>query len=165
MDYFQTLTPQGDGNSHLQHRMLQWAVLSNPYPARGRKQSFPGQRGRLLAFKPLPRKGTETKFRATDKSYRHLSNPYPARGRKHKKNKRRRDLTDFQTLTPQGDGNRPSNYPRFTFGFTFKPLPRKGTETGGIIGGLLNESSRLSNPYPARGRKLQCSMGPQPEIV
>ncbi len=62
-----------------------------------------------------------------------LSNHFPARGRK-----RFRDVVDalpkgvpddFQTTSPQGDGNGKERQGEQQHTATFKPLPRKGTET------------------------------------
>ncbi len=134
--HFQTTSPQGDGNTLVRGMGSGGGcgILSNHFPARGRKHNPERLNERTLkTFKPLPRKGTETVCNPWAYSWRaRLSNHFPARGRKQGESIYSISVANtqgFQTTSPQGDGNF-------------------------ILSGKKARANTLSNHFPARGRKL-----------
>ena len=135
---FQSITPQGDGNLYraaIPPRSDK--TLSIHYPARGRKLPI---QSRLNV------------------SFFLLSIHYPARGRKRllfQHIQQASAARDFQSITPQGDGNAYcfSTFSRRRQLGTFNPLPRKGTETSSFN---VNRETRIAfNPLPRKGTETR----------
>ncbi len=129
---FQTTSPQGDGNTPGKQSLLPpWSFQTTSPQGDGNESTLRGG-GRFNSFKPLPRKGTET---------------------------RDSDLwavawMSFQTTSPQGDGNGTHHWPSLSRGVYFQTTSPQGDGNWSRSSCFALISRTLSNHFPARGRKL-----------
>ncbi len=146
---FKIFTPQGDGNSHTQHRLLGGNLFVSKYlPRKGTETGFTTLFLLVVAVsKYLPRKGTETYWHCNE-DYEHKVSKYLPRKGTETSGKSAKLIQQFQNIYP-ARGRKPlRNHHRGGLQVS-KYLPRKGTETRWLQ--LTKQNSRVSKYLPRKG--------------